>query len=191
MWEIFVLVFAVFYGIYILNTQKSNTEMDNARIAEHTKQLQNEGVVFSSAYNFRNEQSLSSNSNAIWIRFIVDNINQQIIIADDIQLTHQRIPFDNIIGCDIYTDNEVTGGVKRAIVGGVVSGGVGAIVGAATAKKHIMLYQISIYTNDLTSPMIAIPLIQKKTTTKSWDYHFAIPFAQQVCASIKAIIANQ
>ena len=47
MWEIFVLVFAVFYGIYILNTQKSNTEMDNARIAEHTKQLQNEGVVFS------------------------------------------------------------------------------------------------------------------------------------------------
>lgn len=191
MWEIFVLAFAVFYGIYIWKKQKSDTEIENARIAEHTKQLQNEGVVFCSAYTFRNEQSLNSNANAIWIRFIVDNVNRQIVITDDLQLTHQRIPFDNIIGCEVYTDSEVTGGVGRAIVGGVVSGGVGAIVGAATAKKHITLYQICIYTNDLTSPMIAIPLIQKKTPTKSWDYHFAVPFAQQVCASIKATIANQ
>lgn len=120
-------------------------------------------------------------------RFIVDEQNKKIHI-----LSHNgyrnAIPFSDIIGCEIVSDNQIIGGIKRAIVGGVLAGETGALVGAMTAQPHIMSYSIVIYRSNLQMPTVTIPLIKEKVSTKSTDYTSAVEFSQKVLASIKAII---
>lgn len=71
---------------------------------------------------------------------------------------------------------------------GVIGGGAGAILAASSAQKSIA--KIVIYTSDITTPSVTIDLYAKKNDT--WDFdNERDAFAQQVCASIKAIIANQ
>ena len=59
---------------------------------------------------------------------------KEISIIDAYADTHKLINFNQIIECEIIEDNTtiMKGGVGRAIVGGVLAGGVGAIVGAGT-----------------------------------------------------------
>ena len=52
--------------------------------------------------------------------------------------------------------------VKRAIIGGVVAGGIGAIIGAATAKKEIKeeMSKVDEYTNMLRRQLDSTPNIE-------------------------------
>lgn len=101
------------------------------------------------------------------------------------------ISFNDINGFEILEDSTVTDGIGRAIAGGILAGGVGAIVGAVTAKKYVTSYSITFYTNNIAKPQIIIPLLNSKTKKDSMEYRQASHFAQQINASIKAIIANQ
>ena len=101
------------------------------------------------------------------------------------------IGFNEINGFEILEDSTVTDGIARAIAGGVLAGGVGAIVGAVTAKKYVTSYSITFYTNNIAKPQITIPLLNSQTKKDSIEYKQASHFAQQINASIKAIIANQ
>ena len=80
------------------------------------------------------------------------------------------------------------GGVGRAVVGGILAGGIGAVVGSVTAKKHITSYKILIFTSDIINPCITLVLINSKTKTNSTNYTKARTFAQNVYASITSII---
>lgn len=198
MWEgnfmefLIALIIAIPICIAMNQGQKERKEEQHNALSRQTQKMEAEGVQITTVYTFQNlSYIVSEKSGAIGFRFIVDNTNHQIAISDDILQSVKTIPFDKIISCEVYTDSEVTGGVGRAVVGGVVSGGVGAIIGATTAKKHITSYKIIIYTNDILSPSVTLDLITKKTPVAHLDYQRAVPFAQQVCASIKAIIANQ
>ena len=123
-------------------------------------------------------------------RYIVDDRNKSVHIMDK-EGVGQAIPFREIIGCEIITDSEVTGGIGRAIVGGVLAGEAGAVVGAVTAKKHIMSYKIVIYRANIQEPTNEILLISEKKSTKDADYINAVTFANKVNASIKAIISTK
>lgn len=105
--------------------------------------------------------------------------------------TAYSLDLGEVSGVEIIEDSEVIGGVGRAIVGGVLAGGVGAVVGAVTAKKHIMSYKVIIYTTDVKNPQIALTLINSKMPTNSAIYKQASEFANKVNASIRAVIANQ
>lgn len=124
----------------------------------------------------------------IAFRYIVDDKNKFVHILDKDGIG-QAIPFCEIIGCEIVTDSQVTGGIGRAIVGGVLAGEAGAVVGAVTAKKHIMSYKIVFYRSNIQMPTNEIVLINEKTSTKSEDYASAVAFANKVNASVKAIIS--
>lgn len=128
----------------------------------------------------------------ISIRFIVDSPHRYIHIfqkpSGSESTAEISIPFDQIIGCEIMTDSKVTGGIGRAVVGGVLAGDVGAFVGAMTAPEKIMSYKIVIYKNNPANPMIEIPLIEGKTSTKNSDYIEAVRFAENVNAVIRAIV---
>ena len=87
-----------------------------------------------------------------------------------------------------YSDSKVVGGIKRAIVGGVLAGDTGALIGTMTAQPSIMSYKILIYLANIQNPTLELILINKKTKTKSADYSSAVDFSQKVLASIKAIV---
>lgn len=121
------------------------------------------------------------------ICFFVDETHLKVFVFSN-QEDHYSIPFSEIIGCEIIADSKVTGGVGRAIVGGVLAGEAGAIVGAVTAKEYIMSYKVALYRNSTDSPRIDIDLIDKKTATNDTDFSAAVQFANNISATVKAIV---
>ena len=168
-------------GIIILCMNSSNAKKEE--VAQNNFKKEN---------NIRSELDYSFQNSAkdIRVRYLVDNENESIYVANTTEVL-SRIPFQEITGCEIMTDSEVTGGVGRAIVGGIVAGGVGAIIGATTAKAKIRSYKIIIYRNNLHNPSNELVLIKTETSTKGTDYKYATEFAAKVNASIKAIISHQ
>lgn len=150
------------------------------------------GVHIGVEYNY--ESSFYKNNinwyKGIAYRYIVDDKNKYVHILDK-EGIGQAIPFCEIIGCEIMTDSQVTGGIGRAIVGGVLAGEAGAVVGAVTAKNHIMSYKIVIYRSNIQSPTNEIVLINEKKSTKDTDYTSAVDFANKVNASIRAIVSTK
>lgn len=148
------------------------------------------GVHIGAEYRYESEYYKNNISwaNSTAYRYIVDDKNSLVHILNK-DSTVESIPFREIIGCEIMTDSEVTGGIGRAIVGGVLAGEAGAVVGAVTAKKHIMSYKIVIYRSNIQTPTNEIVLIKEKKSTKDADYTNAVSFASKVNASIKAIIS--
>lgn len=77
--------------------------------------------------------------------------------------------FDELISCSTIIDNETMtstsrgGQVAGAVVGGVLLGGVGALVGALTSKKKsqttIKNVQIKLVFNSLDNPTFTLPLM--------------------------------
>lgn len=121
------------------------------------------------------------------VSFFIDQISLKIAAFSNHGL-REVAPFRKIIGCEIMTDSKVTGGIGRAVVGGVLAGDVGALVGVMTAPSNIMSYKVVIYLNDPVDPMIEIPLIEEKKSTKDPDYTDAVKFAESINAAIKAIV---
>ncbi len=146
--------------------------------------LEKNNVTSTISYRYKGSSSLEVK----YIMYIVDEPQKCVFVLQNEELT--KIPFSEILDCKIYEDSDVSGGLGRAIVGGVLAGGVGAIVGATTAKKHISSYKISIIRGNISSPQTSLVLIDEKVETESNHFKSALEFAQNVYASVCAIIAN-
>ncbi|MCQ4915674.1 hypothetical protein NE451_14355 [Bacteroides nordii] len=112
------------------------------------------------------------------------NLQKEIIVfgkVNRIWLLGKDLPMSDILSCT-FNDNQhtVKGSVsyetktstgnmaKRAIVGGVLTGGVGAVVGGATARKETTVkqendkvihdYTVIVNINSLSEPIVKIPL---------------------------------
>lgn len=120
------------------------------------------------------------------------DIDKEIAIfeqAEKIVLLGNELSFSDILSCTAEDDYKVIRGkteytsqtkasngstVGRAIVGGVLAGGAGAIIGGSTAKKEtttlvhqkddiiIHRYSVIVNVNSLTNPIITIPLWDDK-----------------------------
>lgn len=125
----------------------------------------------------------------IYALFAIDS-SKEMIAATESGDNIDPIPFSKITGCEILEDSAVTGGIGRAVAGGILAGGVGAIVGATTKKKEISSYKIIIYMSDINRPKIVLNLITSKMKIDSLYYKDAVRFANDVNASVKSIISK-
>ncbi len=117
-------------------------------------------------------------------------IYKPIVFSTD-NLYINKIPFKNIVGCEILEDNETIqkGGVGRATVGGILAGGVGAIVGATTRPTIgvINSLKINIILSDVLNPYCQITLIESRTERNSDKYRELYQDAQEIYSTIMAI----
>ncbi|EQF26329.1 MULTISPECIES: DUF4428 domain-containing protein [Clostridioides] len=103
--------------------------------------------------------------------------------------------YSDIIEYELLENGETVtkGGIGRALAGGALFGGVGAVVGGVTAKRTtkalIDNLKIKITLNDLNNPNIYINLIQFRTKSNSSIYKMAYSSAQEIL-SILAIIVK-
>lgn len=103
--------------------------------------------------------------------------------------------FSDIIDFELLEDDisVASGGLGRALVGGIALGGAGAVVGAVTGKKvtkkKITKLIIKITLNDFDFPCIMITLIDKPIKTSSKDYQKAFNEAHQLL-SILNVMTN-
>lgn len=88
-------------------------------------------------------------------------------------------------------DSVTKGGLGRAAVGGVLLGGVGAIVGGVTGgkktKKIINSLKLKITVNNISSPVVWIDLINTPTKTASIFYEDAIKNAEEIISTFVVI----
>ncbi len=86
------------------------------------------------------------------------------------------------------------GGVGRAIVGGALFGGVGAVVGAATGHKHkstCSKLQIKITLNDISTPVVYVNFIEAETKKNGILYKTVYPLAQEALSVLSIITKSQ
>ena len=179
-----LLTVGVIFTVLMIIAVVIHSSNNNARDEEKSEQegyLQNEGITISNEYRFKNVM------NDINIRFVIDGDAKKILVSQT-SATFDTIPYSEVIGCAVLIDSQITGGIGRAVVGGVVAGDVGALVGAVTAKPHIMSYKIVIYRNSVSTPVYEIPLIKSKVSEKDIDYKNAVEFANNVNSIIKVVL---
>lgn len=107
------------------------------------------------------------------------------------------LDFNQIIDCKIIENSNVIsgGGVGRAVAGGVIAGGVGAIVGANTKKSSTMLnnFSIDIITNDINNSVVRLKMIDSPIDINTYGniYRDIIRFSNDVYALIQSVISNK
>ena len=92
-------------------------------------------------------------------------------------------------GGDIVTKTKTGSMIGRAVVGGVLTGGVGAIIGGATAKKESTVTPTEIHTQHRYNLLITTKNISNPLITISFSDNARL--AQKCLATIKAIIHNK
>ncbi len=104
--------------------------------------------------------------------------------------------YSEIVSFELLEDgNSVTkGGLGRAVAGGILLGGVGAIVGGSTGSKKTKgictKLQIKITLNSMATPTVYVNLISTSTKKDSFIYSAAYSSAQEIL-SILQIICDQ
>ena len=91
-------------------------------------------------------------------------------------------------------DSVTKGGIGRALVGGALFGGAGAVVGAITAnkkKEYCDNLQVEITTSDKTTPAYHVPYISKRTKVKSGEYENAYIIASQLISTLQSVCDSE
>ncbi|MBQ8001209.1 MAG: hypothetical protein IJ298_08460 [Ruminococcus sp.] len=88
------------------------------------------------------------------------------------------------------------GGLFRAVVGGALFGGTGAIIGASTANRvaTVSSLAVNIYTNDMDTPLIVVHCLHlqpgQTVATNSMQYSQACNNAHQIMSVLQAMQFN-
>ena len=128
---------------------------------------------------------------------------QQMILSDSIvvyyatdpQVSHPErytlFSYDQISSFELLENGEsvASGGVGRAIVGGLLFGGVGAIVGASTSghKSVCEELKIKVTVNNYYTPAFYIPFIKAETKKSSSEYKEKMKMAQSTLSKLQLI----
>lgn len=106
--------------------------------------------------------------------------------------------FNDILDCELLEDGisvTKTSSLGKAVVGGMLFGGIGAIVGGITGKQTTKgvctKLDIKITINDFKKPCIYINLIAKKTKKNSSEYKKAYSKAQEILSLFQVITSNK
>ena len=126
------------------------------------------------------------------VAIYISNFRKQVLfinLISDIRVTYY---FDDLIECSIEEDGVTieSGGVGRAIVGGVLAGGVGAVVGAATrsSKPTALSLSVRLVTRNLNNPLYIMSIIKEPINRDTPEYRYRKRLAEEIYATMISII---
>lgn len=118
----------------------------------------------------------------------IDDINKKILINKKIY------NYNEIIDFELLEDGEsiAKGGLGRALVGGALFGGVGAIVGGITGGKKSKpicnSLKVKITINDINNPTVYVNFINTSTKKSSIIYRTEFDLAQKCLSTLQLIV---
>lgn len=168
---IIVCVLAIIW--YIKKTQKSNIESNKEWIERELYEV-------SSEFDYNSD-----------LFVYVNDIRKEIMLFSSRNNQRSIIPFERIIGMDVFEDGKTMNGVDRAIIGGALFDAPGAVVGAITAKEFIDRLQIVIYTRDVNNPNYTYDLIYTTVKVESAKYRKTVDFCRRLKGTINAIVESR
>ncbi|MDF2591987.1 MAG: hypothetical protein K0S75_1453 [Clostridia bacterium] len=104
--------------------------------------------------------------------------------------------YEDIIDFELLEDGTSVskGGIGRAVAGGLLFGGVGAIVGGATGKRNTKgicnSLKIKITVNNMSNPTVYINMITTPTKKDSFTYKTFYNAAQECLSALQLICSN-
>ena len=123
-----------------------------------------------------------------------DNTKQVLISP---KFNPKIINYSDILDFELIEDGETVvtkGGLGKAIVGGMLFGGVGAIVGSNTSKRKsktsISVLKIKIAVRDMNNPNSYINLITTSTQTDSFIYKNSYEVAQKIMSMLQIVTSK-
>ena len=180
---VILLCFGIFIILSIVVVTNDKKRQADAKI-RLSEQLSNANIHYDEVINIT--------STGIDSKVVFDLNNRKIAIINTNAVKIDYVDFDKIIQCEILEDNSVVmkGGVGRAVVGGILAGGVGAIVGAQTrgSSEIVKNLSIRIITNDVINSLVWIHLIKTGTKRDSFEYKRNKDAAQQIYSTIISIL---
>ncbi|WP_462391929.1 hypothetical protein [Clostridium cadaveris] len=139
-------------------------------------------------YSKEFEDFISTSEVKGYIKFNDDT--KQILISP--KFNPRIINYSDILDFELIEDGETVvtkGGLGKAVAGGVLFGGVGAIVGGTTSKKKsitsISGLKIKIVVKDMNNPNSYINLITTSTKTDSFIYKNSYEIAQKILSMLQ------
>lgn len=186
---ILMIVFAMFALIMALNhdTRKETKEARAERAAAYKIQVQKQQEEFQLQLEELKRQYGDYSFDMVLGYFQENNMEKHILVFENskiLYIANEPMPFEKIIGFELkdnqttvtkttspkYKTSTNTGSMLgRAVVGGILTGGVGAVVGAATAKKTTEVveegkttttvkhnYRITLTVDDIANPVRVI-----------------------------------
>lgn len=120
-----------------------------------------------------------------------DDNTKQILIKDKFE--NKLLEYKDIVEYELLEDGEsiTKGGLGRAVVGGVLFGGVGAVVGGITGKKKsktvINSLKVKITINNISNPDVYINLVTSQLKANSILYKAAANEAQEIISTLAII----
>lgn len=181
----------------LLKAPEEGSEERNKRNAEQKQSNQETIRNFFLANEFSTQIQYQDHGDECTL--CVDKSSQEIILLKINRIfnyapSFTHIRFSDIIKCEIDEDGAIieSGGVGRAIVGGVVAGGVGAVVGAVTRKSKSVCSSLNvhIFTSNVDNPQITIPLISNETNRSDNKYKENHAKAENIYAVVLAAMKN-
>ena len=130
--------------------------------------------------------------NVIDGNLVIDKTNKKIYLPNK-----KDLDWSSIVGIEVeINDGEVhksgVGGVMSAAAGGLLAGGVGAIIGASLSSKKVkkIIYSIYVYikTNDFNNPTYKICVLNKKMKSDSKDFSQVKDGMHKLCAALEIVI---
>lgn len=187
---IWSLILCGIFALLILasKSQAEEEEKNKKMIKECGEYLEQQ--IEETGFNSNIKYSYENQEYGILIVFSFDESAGTILIMNS-RKQCDLIKFSDVIGYEVMEDNQVVGGISRAVVGGIIAGGAGAIIGSQTAhKKKVYSYGIAIYMNDIKNPRMMIPIITHAIEPHVKEYKKAIEFADHIGITLKTIIAR-
>jgi hypothetical protein len=177
--------------IYLVGSQDKEQEFhdeDQDQIKEDLLvQLKEKNIKAHKTYNITHSYNINK-------QVIFDFLNKKIAILDVITTTIKYVDFNEIIACELIEDNAtiMQGGFGRAVVGGVLAGGVGAIVGASLRDSTNVVNNLSIriVTSDISDALVMITLIQSVVKRSDLEYEELMNTAQDIYSTVISIIES-
>lgn len=179
----FIILFAIIalfilYFKWLIEKEETNEKSIKEYGKYLEKQIEETGFNADVKYSYENQKS------GTLIVFSVDEPAETILIMNS-RKQCDLMKFSEVIGYEVVEDNQIVGGISRAIAGGIMAGGAGAIVGANTAhKKQVNSLNVVIYLENIKSPKYIIAF-----NATNMIYSKAAKFSDDVGSTLKAIIS--
>ncbi|MDY4789296.1 MAG: hypothetical protein SO179_01860 [Bacteroidales bacterium] len=187
------IIFLVFCIVMIIYTSSRQSSLNKQEDIDYQTKIKLENETIKTRMNelTRNYGNVSTNLTNLSKYLILFNDSKKFLIGSDIKNLDAKFPygkiysFSELIGYEIdkggkvykedgyQTKTSTSSVLKRAVVGGVLLGGVGALAGAATAKKTTK----PTYSFQTTNTKIRI-IVKSKGTEKEESHLFTIPYTQ-------------
>lgn len=124
----------------------------------------------------------------------LDEVSNKFKIVGARERTNQIFSYSDLIDCELIEDgNSVikTSALPKAIAGGILFGGIGAVVGGITGKQTEKKYcdklSIKFTVKNCKHFSINLDLIKKKTKKDSKEYKKAFNHAQEILSAAKVM----